>query len=105
MTDEPVGIGKAGLDIRWFQPRISLKDGCRCITGCQHAKDMFDCQPASTDNRLTTENFWIHRDSVEKNVFVHKQPRRYSYNSLGKQRRKPVKSEKIPLSPPFIQHF
>ncbi len=71
MTDEPVGIGQAGLDIRWFQPRISLKNGFRRITGRQHAKDMFDRQPASTDNRLAAKNVRIHRDSLEKNVFVY----------------------------------
>jgi hypothetical protein len=34
VTNEPVGIGQAGLDIRWFQPRIPLKNGFRRITGC-----------------------------------------------------------------------
>jgi hypothetical protein len=105
MSDEPVGISQAGLDIRWFQPRISLKNGFRGITSCQHAKDMFDRQPASTDNRFATENFGIHRDSLEKNVFIHDQPRLCFYHSLGKQRRKPVKSEKIALVHRDIPYF
>ena len=95
MTNEPVGIGQAGLDICWFQPRIPLKDGFRRISSCQHAKDMFDRQPASTDNRFTTEYFRIHRDSLKKNVLIHDTPSLYPYNTLGKQRRKPVRLGKI----------
>lgn len=38
VNDELVGIGQAGLDIRWLQPGITLKDGFRCFIGCQHVR-------------------------------------------------------------------
>jgi hypothetical protein len=53
MTDEPVGIGKTGLNVFTFQPRIPLKDDLRRVAGGQHAEDMFHGQTVPADNRFT----------------------------------------------------
>jgi hypothetical protein len=74
MIASHAGISPARLDIFPFQPRIPMKDCVGRITRSQHAKDMFDRQPAPSDNRLSTENLWVHRDPFEKELFIHERP-------------------------------
>ena len=74
MADEPMGIGEAGLNVLAFQPRITMKNRVRHITGSQHAKHMLDSEPATSDNRLPTENLLVHRDSLEKELLINGRP-------------------------------
>ena len=71
MADEPMGIGKAGLNILTLQPRIATKDRLRCIAGSQHAKDMFNGESPTSDNRLPAENILVHRYALEKELLIH----------------------------------
>jgi len=76
MTDEPVGIGKAGLDIFTFQPRITLKDDFSRVAGSQHAEDMFHGQTVPADNGFAAKYLRVHRDPLEKGLFTHGAPQR-----------------------------
>jgi hypothetical protein len=71
VTDETVSISEASLDILWFQPRIAPEEGLVRITGGQHAKNMFHSKPATSNDRLPTENLRVHRDAFEKELLIH----------------------------------
>src|SRR2546430_1705201 len=73
MTNDPVSIGKTCLNIFRLQPRIAGKNSLSRVPSGKHSKHMLDCQAASANDRLSTEDLRINRDAFQKLVLIHRQ--------------------------------
>jgi hypothetical protein len=71
VTDEPMRVNKAGLNILWFKPGIAFKDCLQRVAGRQHPEDMFNRQPPAPNERFASEYFRVHRDSIQYILFIH----------------------------------
>ena len=71
MTYDPAGIGKTGLNVLAFQPRITLKNLFHRITRRQHPQNMLYSKTAASNDRFPTENLGVHSNATQKPDFIH----------------------------------
>ena len=70
VRDQPMGINQTGLNVGYLQPWVSFKNRFRSIARREHAQDMFDCEPTTSNNGLATEDVGIHGDPFQQFRFI-----------------------------------